>query len=47
MLNKLMSTLKTKVVTPNDIRIALFILTLILFAIGAGAPSDHGGLGGY
>ena len=44
---KLMSDLKTKVVTTNDIRIVLFILTLVLFVIGAGAPSDHGGLGGY
>lgn len=46
MFSNLMSTLKTKVVTSNEIRIALFILMLALFILGAGAPSDGGGLGG-
>ena len=44
--SKLMSTLKTKVVTSNDIRIVLFVLTLVLFLLGAGAPSDGGGIAG-
>ena len=44
---KLINTLKTKVITPNDVRIALVILTVILFVLGAGAPSDGGGLGGF
>jgi hypothetical protein len=47
MSSKLMSTLKSKVVTTNEIRIAFFILTLVLFILGAGAPSDAGGLGGF
>lgn len=46
MFSNLMTTLKSKVVTSNDIRIALFILTVALFILGAGAPSDGGGLGG-
>ena len=46
MFSKLMSTLKTTVVTSNEIRIALFVLMLALFILGAGAPSDGGGLGG-
>ena len=47
MSTKLINTLKTKVITPNDVRIALVILTVILFVLGAGAPSDGGGLGGF
>jgi len=47
MLAKLVSDLKTKVISSNDVRIILFILTLVLFLLGAGAPSDGGGLGGY
>lgn len=47
MTTKLMSALKTKTVTSNEIRIALFVLTLVLFVLGAGAPSDYGGLGGF
>jgi hypothetical protein len=43
---KLMSALKTKVITSNDVRIILFILTLVLFLLGAGAPSDGGGIAG-
>jgi len=46
MSSKLLSTLKTRVITTNDIRIALLILTLVLFLLGASAPSDGGGLGG-
>lgn len=46
MTSKLMSAVKSKVVTSNEIRIALFVLTLVLFILGAGAPSDGGGLGG-
>jgi hypothetical protein len=40
-------TLKNKVVTSNDIRIVLIVVTLILFLLGAGAPSDGGGLAGF
>ena len=43
---KLMSALKTKVITSTDVRIVLFILTLVLFVLGAGAPSDGGGIAG-
>ncbi len=46
MTSKLMNALKTKVVTSTDVRIALFVLTLVLFVLGAGAPSDGGFLGG-
>ncbi len=46
MLSKMMSTLKSKIITPNDIRVILFILTLVLFILGAGAPSDGGGIAG-
>lgn len=46
MTSKLMTALKTKVITSNDIRMFLLILTLVLFLLGAGAPSDHGGLAG-
>lgn len=46
MTSKLMNTLKTKVITSHDIRIVLFILTLALFILGAGAPHDGGALGG-
>lgn len=44
---KLLQTLKTRVITSNEIRIALVILTLALFLLGAGAPSDGGGIGGF
>jgi hypothetical protein len=44
--SKLMSTLKSKVITSNDVRLALFVLTLVLFLLGAGAPSDGGGAAG-
>jgi hypothetical protein len=47
MFAKLNSSLKTRVPTSNDIRIVLFILTLAMFLLGAGAPSDGGGLGGF
>jgi hypothetical protein len=47
MSSKLKLALKTKVVTANHIRFALFILTLVMFLLGAGAPSDGGGIGGF
>lgn len=47
MKTNLLNTLQTKVITANDVRIALLVLTVILFVIGAGAPSDGGGLGGF
>lgn len=46
MLSKLMSTFKSKIVTANDVRLVLFILTLVLFILGAGAPSDGGCIAG-
>jgi hypothetical protein len=46
MASKLISTLKSKVVTTNDIRLVLFVLMLVLFLLGAGAPSDGGGVAG-
>ena len=47
MFSKLMSTLKSTVFTPNHIRLAFLLLTLALFILGAGAPSDGGGLSGF
>jgi hypothetical protein len=47
MSSKLMNTLKTKVVTSNEVRIALVIVTIALFLLGAGAPSDGGGIAGF
>ncbi len=47
MSSKIINTLKTKVITTNDIRIALFVITVVLFVLGAGAPSDGGGIGGF
>jgi len=47
MSSKLINTLKTKSFSANDVRIVLFVVTVILFVIGAGAPSDGGGLGGF
>lgn len=47
MSTKLFSDLKTKVLLPQQIRVALFVMVLVLFALGAGAPSDGGGLGGF
>ena len=46
MFKKLSSALKLNVFTANNIRIAFFVLTLALLVLGAGAPSDGGGLGG-
>lgn len=46
MTSKIISTLKTKVVTREEVRVALFILMVAMFLLGAGAPSDGGGLGG-
>jgi hypothetical protein len=47
MSSKLISELKTKVLLPQYVRVALFVMVLVLFALGAGAPSDGGGLGGF
>jgi hypothetical protein len=47
MTTKLISELKTKVLLPQYVRAALFVMVLVLFALGAGAPSDGGGLGGF
>ena len=47
MLAKFKSTLKSKVLTSNDVRIVIIDITLAMFILGAGAPSDPGGLGGY
>jgi hypothetical protein len=44
MYSKIVCTLKTKVVTLNELRIAGFILTLGMFILGM--PTDGGGLGG-
>ncbi len=44
---KILNTLKTKVITPNDVRVVLFVATLVLLVLGAGAPTDGGGLGGF
>ena len=40
MFSNLMNTLKSKVITTNDVRIVLFIVTVVLFILGAGAPSE-------
>jgi hypothetical protein len=47
MSGKYLLTINNKVITATNVRLALFVLTLVLFLIGAGAPSDGGGLGGY
>lgn len=47
MLSKLQSLINSKVVTSSEVRIALVILTLVLFVLGAGAPSDGGGIAGF
>ena len=44
---KLMTILNCKALTQNNIRMTLFVVTLVLFIIGAGAPGDGGGLGGH
>lgn len=31
-------------VSPVDVRLVLFVLTLVLFALGAGAPDAGGGI---
>jgi hypothetical protein len=41
---KLMNTLKIQSLTQNNIRMILFVGTLVLFILGAGAPGDGGGL---
>lgn len=47
MFDQLLSTVQTKVFVSSNIRLALVVLTLIVFLLGAGAPSDGGGLGGF
>jgi hypothetical protein len=47
MTTKLFDAFKSNVFTANNVRIALFVLMVILFVLGAGAPSDGGGLGGF
>ena len=47
MTSKPVFTVKNKVVTSNDVRIVLMIVTLIMFLLGAGAPSDGGGIAGF
>ncbi len=47
MSTKLINTLKTRGITASEARIVVFVVTVILFVIGAGAPSDGGGLGGF
>ncbi len=44
---KSLNTLKTKVITPKDVRVVLFLATLVLLVLCAGAPTDGGGLGGF
>ena len=46
MLAKLKSTLKSKVLTSNDVRIVIIVITLAMFILGAGAPSDGGVIAG-
>ena len=47
MVAKLMNTLNIQVLTQSKIRMILFVVTLVMFIIGAGAPGDGGGLGGH
>lgn len=47
MTTKLFDVFKSNLFTVNNIRIALFVLMVVLFVLGAGAPSDGGGLGGF
>jgi hypothetical protein len=44
---KLMNALNCKALTQNNIRMIFFVVTLVLFILGAGAPGDGGGLGGH
>lgn len=37
---------KSITVSHTDVRFAFFLLTVVLFVLGAGAPSDGGGFGG-
>lgn len=36
-----------KFMQANNVRIILVVVTTVLFILGAGAPSDGGGIGGY
>lgn len=46
MTTKMFDVFKSNLFTENNIRIALLVLMVVLFVLGAGAPSDGGGLGG-
>ena len=46
MLTSLAASIKKTIYRPIDVRMIVFILTLVLFILGAGAPSTSGGLGG-
>lgn len=46
MFTNTLSSIKKAVYRPIDVRMIVFILTLVLFILGAGAPSTSGGLGG-
>lgn len=37
---------KSMTLTQTDVRVAFALLTVVLFVLGAGAPSDGGGFGG-
>lgn len=37
---------KSLVITPSNVKLAFFLLTVVLFVLGAGAPGDGGGYGG-
>lgn len=47
MSNKIINILKTTTISTNELRVAFFVITVILLVLGAGAPSDGGGLGGF
>lgn len=37
---------KSLSLTPSSVKLAFFLLTIVLFVLGAGAPGDGGGFGG-
>lgn len=37
---------KSLAITPSNVKLAFFLLTVVLFVLGAGAPGDGGGYGG-
>ena len=44
MISKLSQT--SLFITPSHVKLAFFLLTVVLFVLGAGAPGDGGGYGG-